>query len=69
MAQLMEMTKAMPVEATVEEQAELEELEEQDQRSERDSKRSAEVNAKRKREASILSQARGDVAQAQPQAA
>lgn len=68
MALLMAMTKATPVHATAEEQAELEELEEQRERSERDSARSAEVNAKRKREAEVLAQARGDLAQAQAQA-
>lgn len=68
MALLMAMIKGTPVHATVEEQAELEELEEQRERSERDSARSAEVNAKRKREAEVLAQAWGDLAQAQAQA-
>lgn len=68
MALLMATTKATPVHATAEEQAELEELEEQRERSERDTARSAEVNAKRKREAEVLAQARGELAQAQAQA-
>lgn len=68
MAQLIAVTKATPVHATTEEQAELDELEEQRERSYRDSGRSAEVNAKRKREAEVLAQARGELAQAQAQA-
>jgi len=69
LALLMEITKATPVEATPEEQADLQELEEQSSRSETDSRRSAEVNEKKKREADVLAQARGDLAQAQAQAA
>ncbi|KAI9875212.1 MAG: hypothetical protein M1830_008755 [Pleopsidium flavum] len=69
LALLMEVTKATPVEATPEEQAELQELEEQSRRSETDSRRSAEVNEKRQREANVLAQARGDLAEAQAQAA
>lgn len=65
LALLMDITKATPVEATLEEQAELEELGELRQRSELDSKRSAEVNEKIKREQDMLAQARGEIAQAQ----
>ena len=68
MALLMAMTNATPVHATAEEQAELEELEQQREKSARDAARSAEVNAKRKREQEVLAQARGDLAKAQAQA-
>ena len=69
LAALMEVTHATPIEATPQEQVALEELEEERKRSEMDSRRSAEVNAKRKREAEVLAQARGDIGQSQAQAA
>jgi len=65
---LMDLTKAIPVKATPEEEQELRQLEEENKRSELDAQRSAEVNALRKREAALLDQARGDVADARVQA-
>ena len=56
------LTKAYPVEPTVEERAELRSLEEQSVRSKRDSKRSLEVREARRREKELLEQARGDIA-------
>ncbi|KAI5196998.1 hypothetical protein E4T39_07491 [Aureobasidium subglaciale] len=61
---LMKITSARQVEATQEELDTLRSLEEQRLRSERDSKLSLEVREKKKRELSLLAQARGDVASA-----
>jgi len=66
--QLMELTKAIPVVPTPEEEQELQHLEEENKNSERDAQRSAEVNERRRREAALLDQARGDVASARAQA-
>ena len=60
--ELMRITKAYPVEPTVEEQDEMRSLEEQSVRSQRDSKMSQEVRARVKREKELLEQARGDLA-------
>ena len=59
---LMRLTKAMQVVATAEEDAELQALEDQRQRSEADRKGMAEVNERKRREKSILEQARGGLA-------
>ncbi|MCJ1253432.1 hypothetical protein MMC24_001243 [Lignoscripta atroalba] len=60
--QLMKITRAMPVEATADEEEELQQLEEQRKRSEQDALRMAEVNEKRRREQALLQQARGNIA-------
>ncbi|KAI5269039.1 hypothetical protein E4T47_07358 [Aureobasidium subglaciale] len=60
----MKITSATQVEATQEELESLRSLEEQRVRSERDSKLSLEVREKKKREESLLAQARGDLASA-----
>ncbi|KAI5237924.1 hypothetical protein E4T43_07770 [Aureobasidium subglaciale] len=60
----MKITSARQVEATQEELESLRSLEEQRVRSERDSKLSLEVREKKKREESLLAQARGDLASA-----
>jgi large subunit ribosomal protein MRP49 len=59
------LTKAYPVEPTVEENEELAVLEEQRLRSAAASKLSAEVRARQKREKELLEQARGDMAASQ----
>jgi large subunit ribosomal protein MRP49 len=59
--QLMSLTKARAVKATAEELRQIQEMEEQNARSERDAIKMAEVNAKRKREEAILTQARGEL--------
>ncbi len=65
LAQLLAITKAVPIEPTEEELEQIRELEEQQRLSELDSKRSQAVNAKRKRTEAMLAQARGEVAAAQ----
>jgi large subunit ribosomal protein MRP49 len=61
LSQLLSVTKAVPVEATPEELAQLNELDEQRQLSEKDAQRSRAVNEKRKRTEAMLAQARGEV--------
>ncbi|KAI9834891.1 MAG: hypothetical protein M1819_002799 [Sarea resinae] len=63
LAKLMELTKAVPVEATAEELEELRELEEQAAQGERDARRMEQINAQQKRREVMLAQARGDMAQ------
>jgi large subunit ribosomal protein MRP49 len=65
LAQLLAITKAVPIEPTEEELEQIRELEEQQRLSEQDSKRSQAVNEKRKRAEAMLAQARGEVAEAQ----
>ncbi|KAK4988266.1 hypothetical protein LTR66_007370 [Elasticomyces elasticus] len=60
--EFMQVTRAMPVEATAEEREVMRSLEEQRIRGERDSKLSLEVRQKKKREEAILAQAKGEVA-------
>ncbi|KAK3704187.1 hypothetical protein LTR37_014027 [Vermiconidia calcicola] len=60
--EVVRLTKAYPVEPTQQELEEMRLLEEQRVRSERDSKMSAEVRARVKREREIMEQARGDLA-------
>lgn len=62
--ELMRITKGTILQPTGEEREEMRVLEEQRQRSLRDSKISAEVRARKKREEEILNQARGEVSQA-----
>lgn len=64
LAQLMELTKAETVVATPEEEEQLRQMEEDNRKSAEDAQRSAEVNEKRRREAALLDQARGEVAEA-----
>jgi len=64
LSQLLAITKASPVEPTPEELEELRRLEEQQIESEKDARRSQAVNEKRRRQAAILAQARGQVAAA-----
>jgi large subunit ribosomal protein MRP49 len=59
--QLLKLTKAKVVRPTAEEQRQMQEMEEQNTKSEKDAAMMAEVNAKRKREEEILTQARGEV--------
>jgi len=61
LSQLMALTKAKPVKATLEETRQIEELEDLRARSLKNSARMAAVNAKRKREENMLAQARGEV--------
>ena len=65
LAQLLAITKAVPVEPTEEESEQTRELEEQQRLREQDSKRSKAVNKRRKRTEAMLAQARGEVAAAQ----
>jgi large subunit ribosomal protein MRP49 len=65
LAQLLAITKALPIEPTEEELEQIRELEEQQRLSEQDSKRSQAVNEKRKRAEAMLAQARGEVAETQ----
>jgi len=58
---LLKLTNAKVVKATPEETRQIQELEEQRIRSEKDAAEMAKVNAKRKREEAILTQARGEV--------
>lgn len=64
LSQLLSITKAVPVEPTQEELAQLMQLEEQRILSEKDAQRSHVVNEKRKRTETMLAQARGEVAAA-----
>lgn len=65
LVKLMSLTKATPVVATAEEEAELQALEEQRKRGLEDAERMAEVNERRKREKSLLQAARGDMGETQ----
>lgn len=65
LAQLLTITKAVPVKPTEEETEQIKELKEQQRLSEQDSKRSQAVNEKRKRAEAMLAQARGEVEAAQ----
>ncbi|KAI9697228.1 MAG: hypothetical protein M1836_004792 [Candelina mexicana] len=62
LSQLLEVTKAVKIKATREEEEEIREMEEERKRREADARRSAVVNAERKREEEMLRQARGQVA-------
>ena len=64
LSRLMELTKAVPIVATPEEEAQLRQLEDDNVKSQQDAQRSAEINERRRREAAVLDQARGDVAAA-----
>jgi large subunit ribosomal protein MRP49 len=59
--QLLKLTKAKVVRPTAEEQRQMQEIEEQNAKSERDAAMMAEVNAKKKMEEDMLTQARGEV--------
>jgi large subunit ribosomal protein MRP49 len=61
LSELMNFTKGKPVKATPEETRQIQELEEFQKRSEEDRERMLKVNAERKREEAILTQARGEV--------
>jgi large subunit ribosomal protein MRP49 len=61
LSQLMTLTQAKPVKATLEETRQIEELKELRARTLKDSATMSAVNAKRKREENILAQARGEV--------
>lgn len=61
LAEVVRLTNAVPVEATPEERETLARLEEQRQKSERDGALSKEVRERKKREADLLAQARGDL--------
>ncbi|CZS98631.1 related to ribosomal protein MRP49 [Rhynchosporium agropyri] len=58
--QLLAVTRARVLKPTAEDLRQVQEIEEQDARSERDAIMMAEVNAKRKREEAIMTQARGN---------
>ena len=60
--QVMELTKATPVRATPEEEAEMQELQEQKKRSAQDMLRNARLNEQKRQEKALLEQARGAVA-------
>jgi len=59
--QLLKLTKAKVVRPTAEEQRQMQEIEEQNAKSERDAAMMAEVNARKKMEEDMLTQARGEV--------
>jgi len=58
---LLKLTNAKVVKATPEETRQIQELEQQERESQRDAAEMARVNAKRKREEAILTQARGEI--------
>lgn len=62
LSQLMLLTKGKPVKATAEEARQIREIEEFQDKATADAERMEAVNAARKREAAILTQARGEVA-------
>lgn len=60
--QVMELTKAAPVRATPEEEAEMQELQEQKKRSTQDMLRNERLNEQKRQEKALLEQARGAAA-------
>lgn len=61
LTQVLEITKAREMKATVEETRQIQELKEQRERSERESEKRADAMEKRKREDAIMAQARNAV--------
>jgi large subunit ribosomal protein MRP49 len=61
LTQLMELTNGKPIKPTAEELRQIRELEEFNEKSLQDRQRMNEVNAARKREEAILTQAKGEV--------
>lgn len=61
LSELMDLTKATPVVATAEEEAELQELADQEKRSESDRARNAAYTEQKRQEKALLDQARGAV--------
>jgi large subunit ribosomal protein MRP49 len=59
--ELMKLTEARAVKATVEDMRQIRELEEQNRQSELEAVKSAELNAEKKRQKAILDQARGEM--------
>ena len=59
LSRLMELTRAMPYEASPDEEAELREVEDEKRRSERDREVQARLNEVKRQEKALLDQARG----------
>lgn len=62
LASVLQLTKAVPVNATAEELAEMQQLKEEKERGKQDQLRNAKLNEQKRQEKALLEQARGVIA-------